>query len=91
MSKTAKASKQTKSSKSSKSKGSKDAKAAKTVKSSKAVEGKTWKNSNDHSLYDNTGKVTGIQVQRANSSHGLHSGGLGLITTLVASYLFAKQ
>jgi len=91
ISKTAKASKPTKSSKSSKSKVAKDAKGAKTWSSSKAVGAKTWKTSNDHSLYDNMGKVTGIKVERANSSHSLHSGGLGLITSLVASYFFARQ
>jgi len=94
MSKTQKASKQTKSSKSSKSSKSqvaKDAKGAKTVKSSKSVKGKTSKASDDHSLYENTGKVTGIKVERANSGSRLHSVGLGLVTTLVACYLFARQ
>jgi len=88
----AKSSKSTKSVKSAKSSKSKGSKGSKSDSDSGDVVGKTGKAAGDYMLYDNTGKVTGFSVEKAesSSSSSLYCSTLGLVMTLMTSYLFAR-
>eukprot|EP00580_Thalassiosira_gravida_P012634 CAMPEP_0201646438 /NCGR_PEP_ID=MMETSP0493-20130528/33936_1 /ASSEMBLY_ACC=CAM_ASM_000838 /TAXON_ID=420259 /ORGANISM="Thalassiosira gravida, Strain GMp14c1" /LENGTH=127 /DNA_ID=CAMNT_0048121597 /DNA_START=56 /DNA_END=439 /DNA_ORIENTATION=+ len=88
-----KSAKSTKSAKSSKSKGSKGSKSdGHDGSDSEDIIGKTGKDAGDYMLYDNTGKVTGFSVEKAesSSSSSLYCSTLGLVMTLMTSYLFAR-